>query len=913
MADRVRQLADGAFWVSLLVGWLGLGWAYWAFILQPGTESFAFTVAGRNLEILRPDLFGLVLVIPVLWVLARRTLSDLPRYQRWLNVGLRAGILALLVLALVQIVTTSFESRVSTIFVVDTSASIPDEALLQARDYINEAVAARGERDEVRVVAFAKRPYEVAQNADGTIVEIPRPTDAEDALDSNPAAALRMTYGLFPQDHLKRLVLISDGNETTGDLLGEAHKAHTFGIRLYNREIEVPPRHEVLIRAFDFPEVLKVGEPFTAIARVFATQETTVAFQLWQNDYKDVAKTVTLEPGVNEVTFDTEVFDPGFKKFKLDMTVNGEDHFKENNNFVYSVNVSGRPRVLYVEGETRSRIYLERALRNENFDVETRGPQGVPTTFEEFESFDLVLLSDLAAMYVSEDQMRLIDRYVRELGGGLIMAGGENSFGPGGYYGTSLERTLPVEFEPEKKRDTPQLALMLAIDKSGSMTAERIELAKDAAKATVEILQPNDKVGVVAFDDGVQNLVRMQSASNRVRIMSDISRLRASGGTNIAAALLHAYEQLAITPAKLKHVILLTDGHSDVGNIFSEVLPAMRIEGITVTTVAIGGQSDTTTLRRIAEGGGGRYYYTNDPYNVPRIFTKETSTVARSSMVEEPFRPRVVKRAQVLEGIPWTTAPYLLGYVSTKKKPSAELLLASEYNEPILARWRVGLGKSVAFTSDLKNRWAVEWVRWPGYAKFWSQLIRDTMRANDADSLAMTTSVDQHRARIMVDAVGEDDRFINDLQSTIAITAPDGTTRNVQLEQTAAGRYELDIPLDQYGSYGLKATHDKDGDTIAVSLGSISNPYPREYLFVEPNRAALRQAAQVAGGATDPEHATLFDPMGEEVKYREELWPWFLIAALIMLVFDLAMRRIRLSGRTEIAWNTVLRAARARR
>ena len=906
MARRPNSFFDAAFWALLAAAWLGLGWVYWAFILEPGTEVIAFTIAGRNAEILRPELFGIALGLPLLWIIGRFTLSDLPRYQRWINVGMRATLFALLIMALVQVVTTTFESRVSTIFVIDTSSSVPDAMLASATTYINDAIDKRGERDEVKVIAFAQRPYEVTLNDDGKLDAVERPAAAEEGLATNPAAALRMAYGLFPQDHLKRVVIISDGNETDGDVLAEAHKAQTFGIRIYNHEIEVEPRKEVLVRAFDFPQDLKVGEPFTAIARVFSTHKTEASFQLWQNDFKDNSKKVELEPGMNEVAFDTEVFEPGFKKFKLEMTVAGDDHFKENNQFVYSVNVSGKPRVLYVEGEMRSRLYLERALKNESFEVETRGPHGVPTSFDEFESFDLVLLSDLAAMYLSQDQMRMIDRYVRELGGGFIMVGGENSFGPGGYYGTFIEKTLPVEFEPEKKRDTPQLALMLVIDKSGSMNGDRIELAKDAAKATVEILQRYDKVGVTAFDDGIQSLVRMQSASNRVRILSDISKLRASGGTNIPVALLHAYEQLAMTPAKLKHVILLTDGHSDTGNIFTEILPAMRIEGITVTTVAVGGQSDTTSLRRIAEGGGGRYYYTNDPYNVPRIFTKETSTVARSAMVEEPFRPIVTKRAQVLDGIPWSTAPFLLGYVSTKKKPDAELLLASEHGEPILARWRQGLGKVVAFTSDLKNRWAVEWVRWPGYAKFWAQLIRDTMRANDADSLAMTTSVDQQRARVVVDAVGDDDRFINDLRSTIAITAPDGKTETVTLDQTAAGRYEAQIPLDQYGSYGLKATHDKDGDTIAVSLGSISNPYPREYLFVEPNRAVLRQAAEVGRGETNPTIETLFDPMGEEVKYRKELWPWFLVIAMVLLVFDLALRRIRLSGRTEIRWNSVI-------
>ncbi len=906
MNRSTARALDAIFWALLLAVWLGMGWAFYEFVLAGGHDLLAFEFRGRSLEILAPKMFGILLVLPVLWIVGRWTLSDLPRYQRWINVGMRTLVIVAVVLALVQVVTTSFESRVSTVFVVDTSASMPDESIEEARAYINEAIAKKGERDDVKVVAFATRPYEVPLGADGTLQAIPRPEDEKARLGSNPSAALRLAYGLFPQDHLKRAVLISDGNETGGDVLAEAYKASAFGIRIHNHEVKIDAPREVLIRAFDFPQDIKVGEPFTAVARIFSTHQTEVSFQLWQNDFKDASKTVTLEPGVTEVTFDTEVYEPGFKKFKLDMKVTGEDRFKENNQFVYSVNVTGKPRILYVEGEMRSRHYLERALRNENFDIETRGPFGLPNTLEEFESFDLVLVSDLPALNMSGDQMKLIDRYVRELGGGFVMVGGENSFGPGGYYNTSLEKTLPVEFEPEKKRETPQLALMLVIDKSGSMNGDRIELAKDAAKATVEILQRYDKVGVTAFDDGVQHLVRMQSASNRVRILSDIGKLRASGGTNIPVALFDAYEQLAVTPAKLKHVILLTDGHSDTGNIFTEILPALRIEGITVTTVAVGGQSDTTLLRRIAEGGGGRYYYTNDPYNVPRIFTKETSTVARSSMVEEPFRPTVVKRAQILEGIPWGSAPFLLGYVSTKAKKDAEVLMVSDHGEPILARWRVGLGKSVAFTSDLKNRWAVEWIRWPGYSKFWAQLIRDTMRANDSDTLAMTTSVEQDEARIMVDAVGDDDRFINDLTSMVAITGPDGKTSTVQLQQTAAGRYEASIPLEKYGSYGLKATHDKGGDTIAVSLGSISHPYPREYLFVEPNRDVLRRSADVARGETNPTIETLFDPMGEEVKYRRELWPWFLIAAMVLLVFDLALRRIRLSGRTEISWASVM-------
>ena len=900
-----RHVPQVLFWGLMVAMWAVIGHFYYHEVVAQGGGTMAFTWAGRDVEILMPAFFGIALVLPLLWVVARRTLSDLPWWQRELNTVVRALLIVCLMGALVQVVLTSFESRISTIFIVDTSASIPDAFLTDATAYVNRAITKKREGDEVRVIGFATNAYPVELGEGGRLVAIPRPKDAESQLGTDLAAALRLSYGMFPQDHLKRVVVLSDGNVTRGDFIAEAYKAEAYGIRLYNQEIEYEPRKEVLIRGVDVPESLKIGEPFVFTARVFATHDTKASLTLWQNDFNSGTQSVELKKGLNEVGFKTEVFDPGFREFRVEMKVQGEDHFKENNRFVYSANVRGKPRVLYLEGESRSSHYLQRALRDEIFDLEVRSASGVPRTLKELEEFDLVLMSDVAALNMSTAQMELIARYVRELGGGFIMAGGEDSFGPGGFKDTPMERLLPVDFEPKKKRNTPTLALMLVIDKSGSMQGDRMELAKDAAKAAVEVLKGSDKVGVLGFDDQVSAVVRMQSATNRVRILSSIGRISASGGTNIAGAMQEAYEQLALTPARLKHVILLSDGNSDTANIFSEVVPSMRIENMTVSTVAVGAQTDTTLLRRIAEGGGGRYYYTNDPYNVPRIFIKETNTVSRSSLVEEPFRPRVVKSVQALSGISMGSAPYLLGYVSTKAKPSAEEILQSETGEPLLARWRVGLGKSVAWTSDVKNRWAVEWVRWPGYGKFWSQLIRDTMRTDDRDTLAMRTTVERGEAEIVVDAIDDEDRFINNLVSTVTLTTPGGKKEKVMLQQAAPGRYRASVPLREYGSYTIKAQHDRDGDTIAVSLGTISNPYPQEYLFTEANREVLRRGASIARGGTNPEVETLFDPMGEEVKYRKELWPIFLMIALGLLCLDWMLRRLRLGGRTELDWRHV--------
>ncbi len=909
MISLRKHLPGFLFWLFIAASFAGLAYAFTQYILIPDAEMLTFNYAGREGEILAPRFFGLVVLLPIFIAIQRFSLSDLPPVQRIINVVLRMALFACIIGALVQVVLTSFESRIATIFIVDTSASVSDEVLLKARDYINQASKAKSERDQVKVIAFAKNPYEIKLEEDGTIKALDRPqgeSAEQDGLTTDISSAIRMSYGLFPQDHLKRIVLISDGNMTRGDLVGESYRAEAYGIKIYNKEIEFEPRKEVLVRSVELPDELKLGEPFVLVTRVFSTHENKATLTLWQNDFKSGTQTVDLKPGMNEVQFKTEVFEPGFREFKVEMKVDGEDYFKPNNTFVYSANVRGKPRILYLEGESRARHYLQRALKNQEFELEVRSAQGMPTSLKDMEGFDLILMSDVSAIDVSDNQMRLLSQYIRELGGGFIMAGGEGSFGPGGYKNTLMEKMLPVKFEPKKQRQKPSLALVLVIDKSGSMGGDRIELAKEAAKSAVEVLKSNDKVGVLAFDDGVQTLVRMQSANNRVRILSDIGRLQASGGTNIAGAVNAGYEQLFVTPARLKHMILLSDGNSERKNIFSELLPLMRLENMTVSTVAVGSQSDTTMLRRIAEGGGGRYYYTNDPYNMPRIFMKETNTVAKTSLVEEPFRPQVAKQAQAIKGIPWGSAPYLLGYVSTKPKDAAEVILVSDTDEPVLARWRYGLGKSVAFTSDLKNRWAVEWIRWPGYAKFWAQLIRDTMRSDDRDTLAMRTSVEQGEAHIVVDAIDDQDLFINDLESAVTLSTPSGKKETLKLRQTAPGRYEARTPLKEYGSYNLKAQHDQNGDTIAVSLGTISYPYPQEYLFTEPNREVMRRAADIGHGQTNPEDSALFDAMGEEVKYRKELWPLFVMAALALLLFDLMFRRLRLGGKTELSWENVI-------
>jgi hypothetical protein len=289
--------------------------------------------------------------------------------------------------------------------------------------------------------------------------------------------------------------------------------------------------------------------------------------------------------------------------------------------------------------------------------------------------------------------------------------------------------------------------------------------------------------------------------------------------------------------------------------------------------------------------------------------------VSRSAAVEEYFQPKVVSPADFLRGIDVGAAPFLHGYVATKMKPPpAQEILESELGEPILARWHVGLGWSLAWTSDVKNLWAVEWLRWPGYGQFWGQLIRESMRQKRRQQLDMRAEIDPATGHVKasVDAIGGDDKFQNGLEGKLEIVGPmglasgAGDTKKLAMRQTAPGRYESDFPLDRYGSYLLHASlekpiEDAQGNlrnvAIAESFGHVQNPYPREYLALAPDVAALTRTAQVSGGSLNPEAKAVFDPAGEAISYHEDLWSRFIGAAILVYLIDLLMRRVRLFDR----------------
>ena len=853
------------------------------------------------MEITRPFLLFLLLLLPVLYYGFRRSLVDLSRTQRLISLCVRIIIVLLLILSVADLQYLKTDDKLAVMFLADISDSISEDGLTKSTDYINEALEARSGNQQVGIIAFTDKA-EILQTAH---LENQRNSEEnldlaetkkvwleadEDAADTtNIAQAIETAWSVFPANANKRIVLITDGIETQGDAIHTGLRGKDFGIQIDTVPIYPSDDPEVMVQRIDAPAQVKQGAPFNLEVLIHSNHEDIAQINLYKNKFEVAKKEVRLTEGENRVLFTETSMESGTLTYDVTCRVT-EDTRYDNNRAFGIVSVSGKPRVLLIDENESQTRYLMRVLEDAKIRVDVRNGLGVPNELADLQNYELVIFSDVPANRLNEKQMELIRTYVQDLGGGFMMLGSENSYGLGGYYKTPIEEVLPVRTDTEKKKETPSLAMVLVIDKSGSMGGIKIELAKEAARATV-LLGPRDKIGVIAFDGSPFWITEMHDASDKQFISNQVGSITAGGGTNLYPALQQAYFALTETTAKLKHVIVLSDGHSQPGDWYG-IASSMHSERITISTVGIGSGADMNMLGDLAKWGGGRDYFTQDPYNVPQIFAKETVTASKSAIIDEPFIPQRIKPTQVLSGIDLELAPFLLGYVATHPRPTAEIFLVSDRGDPILASWQYGLGKAVAFTSDAKARWASDWLEWPGYGKFWTQLVRDTMRKTTLSNFQAAITKEKGIAHLAIDALSETGDFLNELDSDISLIGPDLKKKQLAISQTSPGRYELEFPTQEVGPYFLNIMQKQAAEIVNTQVTGTVVSYPEEYLVHNANEPLLTQLSTVSGGKFNISAEDAFRSPENPVTLRIHLWRPFLITAIILLLIDIALRRI---------------------
>ena len=867
-----------------------------------------FSRASRPMEFTHPLFLTLLLALPLLLLAMRRSLADLTPAQRRVCLALRALILALLVLALAGLRLLLPSRDLAVLFAVDDSASLSPAARAAAREFVGVSLAHASGGDSVGVVGFARHaelwqpPVEHARLAE----QWPAFADRKG---TDIGRALEFTSAIFPAGKTKRLVLLTDGNDTAGRAAEVAGRLAAGGVELSVVALRNDSAPEVLVERVDVPRRLKEGEPFDLVAHLHSNVETPAKVKLYQNQFLIETREVALKSGDNEFRAANLRAEGSFISYEIEVIAE-RDTAVENNRAQATASLRGQPRVLLVDAEESKTRPLAEALRGGKIHVETRGTAGLPRTIEDLQQYDLFLLSDVSALNLAREQMELYRRWVQDFGGGFALLGGENSYGVGGYYRTPIEQMLPVRMEHEDRQDTPSVALLIVLDRSGSMTAQaggttKMALADQGAVFALNVLQPRDQFGVTAVDTRVHVIAPLQQVAAKGPVEQKILAITAGGGgIYIYTSLADAFVQLRDVNARIKHVILFSDAAdaeekaagemSDgtrTGGSALDLAAAMLAAKITTTVVALGTEQDKDTafLRALAERGNGRFYLTSDATTLPQIFSTETMKVAQSSLVEEPFLAVPVKPHAITAGFDWPNSPLLLGYNATKPKPTAELLLATERGEPLLATWRYGLGHAGAFTSDAKSRWAAEWLAWPGYGKFWTQLVRGLMRRSDQASFQVNTREIADRLEIAVDAITTDGGFRNQLPMTVSMRAPDGATTTADAVQDGPGSYRatFDLPPEGTSIFNVSSPDLPDG---GYAFGH-TRSYPREFLTTVTDEPLLHRLAEIGHGKYMPAPAEIFTRPTKGSSQRRELADYFLMAALALLPLDILLRR----------------------
>ncbi|MEM8756868.1 MAG: VWA domain-containing protein [Planctomycetota bacterium] len=886
-----------------------------------------------------------LLLVPLAAVVLGRR-SPIRGARRAVALVCRFLLLAAIALVLADASTVRETNRLAVVVVIDASESVdrfagPVEVEPGSREPFRSALESflriadenRGPDDLLGVVTFGGRAVAVATPTTGSIegrsFERPLPdgTDIGRALD--------LAAALVPSDAAGRIVLISDGNATSGDALGAALRlaggagsGSGDGVRIDTAAVPYSVAGETVVESVTVPGRAAPGTRVPVRIEIASTQGGNGRLRLFQNgveidispDNDGAPLPVSLSPGRQVVLAEALLGSRRMNRFVVEYEPDASgsvasaftgDAQLDNNAAEAFTLTSGAGSIVIVDqyenGEpTPAAANLARAMQTASDRIEVVSPESLPTDLLSMQDYDLVVLNNVPADAVAAESQAALAAHVTRVGCGLIMVGGRSSFGAGGWAGTPIEPLLPLHLDLSERLVERRTALVFVLDRSGSMGStvggtfrSQQAIANEAAAGAAATLGPTDLVGVVAFSNEADWVVPLAENENVEQTAEAIRGISSNGGTNVLPALQLAAEALRPVEAAVKHVIVLSDGRSRSADALPEFAQTMADEGINVSTISVGDNADTETMFLVAETGGGIHYAVTNPSVLPRVFVRAVRTIRDPLIKEGDFETVSLGSA----GVSGVTAPYsgwpgLRGLVLTRfrEDPTALAPLATDEGDPVLAHWNAELGRVGAYTADAAA-WAPAWVGWADFARFWSGFARQMSRPPGNPNLELDTSIADGRFEIRVAAVDAEGQSINGLSAEATVFSPSGESRRVRLDQVGPGAYEAAVPARETGSY-VAIVRAGDGDAaLAPVIGGATRGDSVEYRRLTPDERLLEAVAEAGGGervSLDRETAaSLFDRRDIEPKRAETpLRPWLLAVTLLLAVLDIAARRI---------------------
>jgi Mg-chelatase subunit ChlD/uncharacterized membrane protein len=832
----------------------------------------------------RPIFFLLLLLLPLAWLLLRRA----PGASRacWV---LKCLAFAALVVALADPWAQLIVQRLAVTVVMDTSASMPRESLERGQAILRELVRKKSGA-ELRLITFAEhaRQEPVAPRPDQ--VAIPQAVDLNGGMVTDIEGGLQLALSTFPERGARRIVLVSDGNETQGHALTEALRARERGVEIFTVPSGGSARLPVQLESVASPQQVFSGERFTLSLGIDSSRAFSGRVWITSQGQEIASASVDLKAGSNAVDLPAHLTETGVSLLEVHLGAAGIDQP------LFSQAVTVRhPRVLYISGGEGPAAPLLETLKRAQVDVEQQ--PAFPIDPSAWQKWDAVVIDNYPDHPLAADEHNALEQYVFT-GGGLIFIAGENNAQLSVDPHTPLEKILPVAGDPPPPPEEPT-ALVLALDKSRSMDGPKIAMVREAARASLTTLRPIDKIGVIAFDETPDWVVPLGPAADVPRISGLINSINADGGTRIYPAVQMAFDAIRTEHVTRRHIILLTDGVSPPGGL-PQLEKTAAAEHIPISVVGVGNDVDRQLLEELSRQTHGKSYFVDDPEKIPEVISGETRDLQASTVEERSVRVVRVRPVEFIDGIDFSHAPHLLGFAKEKAKKGAETILRVDTGEPLLVRWQYGLGRVVAFLSDARPRWSADWVKWSAYGTLWPQMVRDVSHRDRTVRAGVREGAGEGESIVYYDVLGDADKKMTSTGGAagppqVMVTPPGEAPHSVALEETAPGHYEARVPADQHGLYRIVSGNSELVLPEAGFYRETQELKPREI-----NVQLLSETSRVTGGRLEPTLAELLDEKGSYVREPRALWPYWLVLALLLNFIELAIRKGHF--RRFVAW-----------
>lgn len=842
-------------------------------------------------QTLRNIFLILVLILLVAeWIIYVRQM----RYGGKFYLIVRGFVTVCVLLALMGVQLPIGGNRTATIFMVDLSNS-NKEHLEEAKTYLGETIAQMPSGNSYGIVTFGNNTL-VEQFVTGEKQYTGLMTIPEKSA-TNFEEAISKAISMIPENSKGRLVFLTDGKETKGDIHRMAQAVTASGIEMCALLYENEQLQDAYIDNVSLPAYLHPGDVYSIQVLVESNYDTDAVITIYNGSKQVAVNQVHLNKGSNHFVFREQVGEQieGNAMENLRIQVNAEgDGCEENDSYnAFSV-IEAPPKVLVITDRNTDITAFSTVLKAVGSDYTVLSALNAPDNIQDMLTYKSIILVDTYIDELPPGFLANLENYVKDYGCGFICCGGEDSFALGGYRDSVIETVLPVDMELRGMNEAPSMAMVMVIDHSGSMLGDvngqggsNLDVAIKATNVAVDNLRDKDYVGVLTFDDGYEWQVELTEAADRESIKNSVKKIEAGGGTTIKPALQEAYRVIAQSNASVKHVILLTDGMGETTN-YTDVVKNYSESGITLSTVAVGTESDTKLLEKLAEQCGGRYYYSDLSSDIPKIFAREVFLGGDSFIQNGEIALSVRSGHELTKELFIGGWPYVYGYVAASPKTaSSSIITSAGKDDPILTVWQYGLGRTVAWNTDVTGEWTSDFSGTEDYAQLWKRIV-DYSAGNanmGEDSVDVITTAEQ----MVITYEAKD--YGTDTEILATVIDPEGQSSEVKLYATAPGKYKTELPTDQNGMYHFNIRRMEKGEISSYMTTAAAVQFSDEYKYDVDTTTFLSFMERQGKLITESDY--IWTKITNHTGGRKPLANILIASAILLFLMDVAMRRFQ--------------------